>query len=181
MPLATGDGQWYESEFAFAMNRPTINPEEVNSQTPAQAYTTQTGSPYQASNYDTDLNEEEFTNYGKWVTKQSDSTGRNLWNDEEDYDLRGFYKEHGDVDLSGGEHLTDKYKKPSHPTFSIDSKYHGLVGENGVPYEGGEWVNEKGKWHFHAGEDNLWFHGPQKLIEYFQKYEPDAQLILPGS
>ena len=39
------------------------------------------------------------------------------------YDYRGFYKEYGDVPMKNGQHFTDTYKLPGHPTFSNESKY----------------------------------------------------------
>lgn len=53
-----------------------------------------------------------------------------------DYDYRGYYKQYGTlmpIDENGNftdnGHLTDTYKKPNHPTFSIYSKYY-----TGQPY-----------------------------------------------
>lgn len=78
------------------------------------------------SEYDTELGAADETLYQEWkqtLPKQLRS--------EEDYDLRGYYKETGGEDAEG--HLTDKYKKPNHPTFSAESKY----------YKKGLWA---GKW-----------------------------------
>jgi hypothetical protein len=46
-----------------------------------------------------------------------------------DYDYRGFYKKYGNLtpQATNG-HLTDEFKYPNHPTFSIESKYY-----NGQP------------------------------------------------
>ena len=47
-----------------------------------------------------------------------------------DYDLRGFYNKYGTLQpQSTNGHLTDEYKYPIHPTFSIESNYY-----NGQPY-----------------------------------------------
>ena len=47
-----------------------------------------------------------------------------------DYDYRGFYKQYGNFNpQSTNGHLTDEYKKPYHPTFSIESRYY-----KGQPY-----------------------------------------------
>ena len=42
-----------------------------------------------------------------------------------DYDYRGFYKKYGNLtpQATNG-HLTDEFKLPNHPTFSIESKYY---------------------------------------------------------
>ena len=47
-----------------------------------------------------------------------------------DYDYRGFYEKYGNLtpQATNG-HLTDEFKKPIHPTFSIESKYY-----TGQPY-----------------------------------------------
>lgn len=82
-----------------------------------------------------------------------------------DYDLRGYYKEHGPEDAAG--HLTDKYKKPNHPTFSVESKY----------YKKGMWA---GKWD-EAGNFRIPLDTPkeklEQLIEYWRSgAEPEALL-----
>lgn len=47
-----------------------------------------------------------------------------------DYDLRGFYNKYGTLmPTSANGHLTDEFKKPIHPTFSIESRYY-----DGQPY-----------------------------------------------
>jgi hypothetical protein len=42
-----------------------------------------------------------------------------------DYDLRGFFKKYGPVDVNvrGGQHFTDEFKLPNHETFSDQSMY----------------------------------------------------------
>ena len=47
-----------------------------------------------------------------------------------DYDYRGFYQKYGDLtpQATNG-HLTDEFKLPNHPTFSIESRYY-----TGQPY-----------------------------------------------
>ena len=42
-----------------------------------------------------------------------------------DYDLRGFFKKYGpvDVNVKGGQHFTDEFKLPNHATFSDQSVY----------------------------------------------------------
>ena len=52
------------------------------------------------------------------------------WDTGYDYDLRGFYNQYGTLSPQATNgHLTDEYKYPIHPTFSIESKYY-----NGQPY-----------------------------------------------
>lgn len=40
-----------------------------------------------------------------------------------DYDYRGFFSKYGTPDLQKGQHLTDEFKLPNHPTFSTESLY----------------------------------------------------------
>ena len=52
------------------------------------------------------------------------------WDTGYDYDLRGFYNQYGTlVPKATNGHLTDEYKYPIHPTFSVESNYY-----NGQPY-----------------------------------------------
>ena len=57
-----------------------------------------------------------------------------------DYDYRGFYNKYGNLtpQATNG-HLTDEYKKPNHPTFSIESNYY-----TGQPYAL-DWNSNYGK------------------------------------
>lgn len=57
-----------------------------------------------------------------------------------DYDYRGFYNKYGNLtpQATNG-HLTDEYKKPNHPTFSIESNYF-----TGQPYAV-DWNSNYGK------------------------------------
>lgn len=57
-----------------------------------------------------------------------------------DYDYRGFYNKYGNLtpQTTNG-HLTDEYKKPNHPTFSIESNYY-----TGQPYAV-DWNSNYGK------------------------------------
>jgi hypothetical protein len=46
-----------------------------------------------------------------------------------DYDYRGFYKKYGNLSPQATNgHLTDEFKLPNHPTFSVESRYY-----NGQP------------------------------------------------
>ena len=108
------------------------------------------------SEYDTELGASGEAHYQEWKKTLPEQL-----QSEEDYDLRGYYKETGGEDAEG--HLTDKYKKPNHPTFSTESKY----------YKKGIWA---GKWNkngdFEIPEDtpadklhelmNYWATGAEK-------------------
>ena len=72
---------------------------------------------------------QEDINYQKWRA----TLPKNLQY-EGDYDLKGFYKENPTFNVSDPkQHLTDKFKLPNHPTFSIESKYY----KEGMP--AGKW------------------------------------------
>ena len=44
---------------------------------------------------------------------------------EGDYDLRGFYQKNPAFSVDQpGQHMTDEFKLPNHPTFSDESKYY---------------------------------------------------------
>src|SRR5262245_34549188 len=72
--------------------------------------------PSSAPTYDTPLTPDEETQFQTWKQKYAprDSGA--------DYDLRGAFKEGLTPDPVTG-HWPDTYKKPNHPTFSVESKY----------------------------------------------------------
>ena len=81
----------------------------------------------QMGEYDTNLGaggEAAFSVWRQNLPKNLQST--------DDYDLRGFYKKYGAEAIEEGQHLTDEFKKPNHPTFSKKSKY----------YKKGMWAGE---------------------------------------
>ncbi len=91
-----------------------------------------------------------------------------------DYDIEGYIKKYGVPDQSKGQHLTDEFKLPNHITFSTDSKY-------STPEKpGGVWSKRSdNKWSYTPSDFVLQTHSAEKLQEYFKKYEPDSELILP--
>ncbi len=124
--------------------------------------------------YNTPLSQPEEDRFQGWVARNSKLVGRDVSKDSYDYDLRGWWKENGGPDLTGG-HLTDQWKKPNHPTFSKFSKYHGVDGN-----EGGAWDKRPdGSWTFTPGATNLKNFGADELQDYFKRVEPGNALILP--
>jgi hypothetical protein len=111
----------------------------------------------------------DYINYLRWAN----AGGKNTQEEEKDYDLRGYYKAGGK--LTSGAHLPDTFKKPSHPTFSEESKY------SGPGNEGGKWIKDKqGNYiGFQAGAGNLQYHTPEDMQRYFDKYEPGLKLSFP--
>ena len=69
--------------------------------------------------YNTSLTDNEKQLYNKWksgLPKRLQGT--------QDYDLQGFWKENPNFTLDAEDaHLTDKFKKPNHETFSLESQY----------------------------------------------------------
>jgi len=117
--------------------------------------------------FNTKLDPSEEQKFMDWASKN------NKLKDLYDYDLRGAFKAGETSDARG--HLSDKYKKPNHPTFSNESIYNGVEG-----MQGGKWVNNGNGWAFVASPTNVKMHGQKGLKEYFQRIEPDSPLIIPG-
>ena len=93
----------------------------------------------------------------------------------DNYDYESWQRANHGVTMAPGQHYPDTYKLPEHPTFSNESMYHG---KNGA--QGGQWdKNSDGAWTFTPGPTNLQNYSRQQLQDYFQRVEPDSQLILP--
>lgn len=65
--------------------------------------------------------------YRAWMLSigQAPGSGYNVdssWNGT-DYDYRGFFTKYGPADIRNGQHFTDEFKLPNHPTFSNESTY----------------------------------------------------------
>ena len=118
---------------------------------------------FKIGEYDTKLSPEKEAEFRAWAIK------RGIDRDLEDYDLRGAWAENAVPDQGHG---TDLYKKPNHPTFSVESKY-----AKGM--DAGRW--EDGR--FIVGTANLKYYTPADLHDYFMKYEPgvllDWSVLLP--
>lgn len=112
-------------------------------------------------------------NYKEWLAKQSQLQGRDVSQDEQDYDLEGYYNSLKATPADGGGHLPDDFKKPNHPTFSKQSKYHVPVIQ-----EGGEW-SEDGE--FTPSAHNLKNMGKEGLQRYFNEVENPESLNLTKS
>jgi hypothetical protein len=120
--------------------------------------------------YNTQLTPDEEAAFADWVKEQSAKQQRDVINDLADYDLKGFWKNQESYADNG--HGSDKYKKPNHPTFSNQSVYHGVDGN-----EGGEWSEtEDGRPSFRPSNTNMNNTPLERLQAYFNKVEPDAVL-----
>lgn len=123
--------------------------------------------------YNTKLAPAEEKAFQGWLGDLSKAKGYDAKADLRDYDLRGAFKSGVTADERG--HLTDEFKKPNHPTFSSESIYSGKDG-----FTGGQWVgDDQSGWNYQASPTNLKFRTPEQLQQYFQRVEPNSQLMLP--
>lgn len=115
----------------------------------------------------TKLNPAEESSYQTWRTKLP----KNLQY-EDDYDLRGFYKENPKFDVNDpSQHLTDKYKLPNHPTFSNESMY----------YKGNE--NYGGTWKSYDYGDIYTPNNPetkQSKVEWRRGFDSKDKVVVNG-
>lgn len=110
--------------------------------------------------------------YKDWLAYKSQLEGRDVSQDEQDYDLEGYYNTLKSTPIEGG-HLPDTFKKPNHPTFSDQSKYNVPVIQ-----QGGTW-SEEGQ--FTPSEHNLKNMRRDHLQSYFNQVESPEALNLPQS
>ena len=92
--------------------------------------------PVQKNVYDTPLTASQETAYQAWR-----ATLPKPLQYEGDYDLRGYWLDPETVKtgVKDGQHFTDRYKKPNHPTFSMESKY--AVGDD--MKRAGRWIGDR--------------------------------------
>ena len=89
--------------------------------------------------YNTDLTEDELTQFTEWVKSESARQGRDIMMDMGAYDIQGFWKSGDFEKMDEDNHGSDKWKKPNHPTFSNQSVYHNVDG-----FQGGTWQDDGG-------------------------------------
>ena len=124
--------------------------------------------PDMSDSYNTPLPPHEEAQFQAWASKNPRLGGTY------DYDARGFWRDGAGPSDNG--HGSDTWKKPNHPTFSDESKYHGADG-----YQGGQWLKDDGGEYagFAPSQTNLDMHGAQGLRSYFDHAEPAMTLALP--
>lgn len=128
--------------------------------------------------YNTKLTPAQEAAFQQWGAQQAAQTGRNPAADTYDYDMRGFWKAgNGNPSFSDNGHAGDLFKKPNHPTFSDQSQYHGVDGNQGGTWGGGQ---NGQPWTFTPGATNLQVHDAGDLQRYFAQVEKGNQLILPA-
>ncbi len=113
--------------------------------------------------YNTPLSDEDEGAYQKWAKENKREK------DTYDYDMRGAWKE-GAGQADNG-HFPDTHKKPNHPTFSDQSKFHGVDG-----HEGGQWGKDGDRDTFKPGKTNKKMFTPDERKKYFKDVEPNADL-----
>jgi hypothetical protein len=131
---------------------------------------------YFRQRYNTELTPEQESEYQKWVAAESKTRGRDVSKDEIDYDLRGDWAKGAARDERG--HGGDEFKKPNHPTFSDQSKYHNSTDDDGNTNVGGRWITDKkgNAVAFEQSNTNA-THWPEWAIkDYLQKAEPGVKL-----
>lgn len=117
-------------------------------------------------------------NYKDWLKYRSGIEGRDVSQDEQDYNLESYYNSLKANPNEKGMHLEDEGKLPNHPTFSTQSK------EN-VPVikQGGEWVQDDtipNGWKFKASPHNIENMGAENLQRYFNEVESPEALDIPN-
>lgn len=109
--------------------------------------------------------------YKDWLAYKSKLEGRDVSQDEQDYDLEGYFNNLKANPIEGG-HLPDAFKKPNHPTFSDQSKFHVPVVQ-----QGGNWEDST----FTPSELNKQNMGRANLQSYFNEVETPEGLNLPDN
>jgi hypothetical protein len=127
--------------------------------------------------FNSKMNEQEGSDFKMWLMDEFKDTGKDWKKDMADYDVQGFFKA-GET-LRGG-HGTDKYKKPSHPTFSNESIYSGSPSPNGGQYIGGQWGREGDRDTYtpHQSQFDNGTHNEELMRKYFGEEEEGNKLIL---
>jgi hypothetical protein len=136
---------------------------------------------YWVKNFNTKLTPDNEVRFKNWVDVQSKKRGRDLNNDLNNYDLRGYWEGGGHSDSEKG-HMPDTYKKPNHDSFSDESKYHGTPDNNsGGRYQGGRWIgDDENGWSYQPSARMLQTtHNSNQLRQYFADNEPDVMLLMP--
>lgn len=121
----------------------------------------------------------DFTDKFNTPIPSSQQEAFEIWKDKNapnddgsDYDLQGAFLAGLNPDKNRG-HFPDIFKKPNHPTFSDQSKYNGVLSENGGIYQGGKWEKDDS---FTASPTNISMYGKDGLISYFNKNEPNSEI-----
>jgi len=116
------------------------------------------------TNYNTGLTKQELAQYYNWAAKKYGGESNILY-EMGAYDLQGAWKDirDGKIDFDPvNGHLPDTYKKPNHPTFSIESKYH----SKDTP--GGKWEQVDNRWKYYPSRYTLENFGSEYIKSYLK-------------
>jgi hypothetical protein len=122
--------------------------------------------------FNTQLNKDEQNLFAEWVAKESERQGRDIIMDKGAYDVQGFWKSGDYKKMDQDNHGTDTWKKPNHPTFSNQSKYHGIDG-----FYGGNWNPDGG---YQPSKQTASSYGPSYYSRMFAE-EPNRPEHLDAS
>lgn len=127
------------------------------------------------TNFNTELSPEDTFKYHVWLDDEGSRRGKDMREEANDYDMQGAWKD--GAGQSGNGHYPDTYKKPNHPTFSDQSKYHDTEDTiHGGKWEGGHW----GEGEYTPSQKMLdTTHPVEWLKSYMRTTEPDQKLVLP--
>ena len=126
IPVVQDESQYTEKDIEFFRKNPKAAGfyEMGDEEPPAEEPPAEEPPPRMAEGagvtFDTLLTEDQEAKYQKWR-----ATLPKPLQYEGDYDLRGYWLDPQTVKqgIKDGQHFTDRYKKPNHPTFSTESKY----------------------------------------------------------
>ena len=131
------------------------------------------------TNFNTSLSPKDEAAFQQWIKAQSEASGRDMYKDLVNYDMRGAFKDiiSGKSSQDERGHFPDDYKKPNHPTFSDERIYHNTKDpKTGEKYIGGTWGQEDGKDTYTPSAYVLKMQSGKGLMDYFNAVEPDAIL-----
>lgn len=128
------------------------------------------------SNYNTGLNQQEFNEFWNWAKQRRGTQDDVLW-EMGNYDLQGYWKAAKQAELKRKQgqrledweqnlsldpkgHLIDMWKKPNHPTFSNESRYHSKQ----TP--GGQWKQVGNRWQYYPSKYTLQNFGKNYIKSY---------------
>lgn len=130
--------------------------------------------------YNTKLTPEEEAAFALWAGTFPDEYNKmtRQLRDGFDYDLRGFWK--AGLKQGSNGHGSDLFKKPNHPTFSVDSLYASEEMPGGVWTElapaRGDKIPPLST--YEPSDTNYLFETPRELVDYMKDVEP-MSILLP--
>ena len=138
--------------------------------------------------YNTQLSPIDLRKFNIWIKKISTLKGRNLLEtDGNVYDFHAYWlyyvKNKNLEGITKEQHFKDIGKKPTHPTFSVESIWNGSINEFGNKNIGGKWKHpdKNGKWSFTPSMQQ--FEDGTKFMTLYNEYKRlhDFDLIIPKS